>query len=174
MEIRNYIEARGIFQERGAFLKKAELEIISERLEALRKETVFLHEKEEIDDLLEDIEIKLDEISALEVKGLPSKAVEIKSGPLMVLRPSYDVMISVLDYSSLNLMGEAEKELYRIVLIKNKGHRTRAARDLGVSIRTLRNKIDDWFRNGEINEVDVSRLCESSEISDQSNGELSA
>ncbi|MDI4237921.1 helix-turn-helix domain-containing protein [Bradyrhizobium sp. 31Argb] len=45
-------------------------------------------------------------------------------------------------------VGEVERELVLQTLIRCNGNRTRAARVLGVSVRTLRNKIRSYSADG--------------------------
>lgn len=45
---------------------------------------------------------------------------------------------------------EIEREAIRITLQKNNENRTKSAIDLGISIRTLRNKINEYIQNGEM------------------------
>ncbi|MBT4637781.1 MAG: sigma-54-dependent Fis family transcriptional regulator, partial [Deltaproteobacteria bacterium] len=46
-------------------------------------------------------------------------------------------------------MAEAEKKLIFETLKQTKGNRTRAAEILGISIRTLRNKLNEYKESGE-------------------------
>jgi DNA-binding NtrC family response regulator len=46
-------------------------------------------------------------------------------------------------------MKEAEKKLIFETLRETKGNRTRAAQMLGISIRTLRNKLNEYRTDGE-------------------------
>ncbi|MGQ0686601.1 helix-turn-helix domain-containing protein [Bradyrhizobium sp.] len=45
-------------------------------------------------------------------------------------------------------VGEVERELVLQTLVRCDGNRTRAARVLGISVRTLRNKIREYSASG--------------------------
>jgi DNA-binding NtrC family response regulator len=53
-------------------------------------------------------------------------------------------------------VGEVERELVLQTLARCDGNRTRAARVLGLSVRTLRNKIREYSAEG----IDVPPYCE--------------
>ena len=61
------------------------------------------------------------------------------------LTSSPDEIIPLLIGSTV---GEVERELVLHTLARCDGNRTRAARVLGISVRTLRNKIREYSANG--------------------------
>ncbi len=62
---------------------------------------------------------------------------------------------SVLDTGDgLPTVAEMEKRLIQLVMKKTKGHRNEAARQLGINVRTLRNKLHEYTQqngNGILN-----------------------
>ena len=109
-------------------LDKGEIEIYAEK-------TIV----EEIDD--QKIEITLSEA----IEKEPKAAEDLEIGE----KKTVDMM-SEEDNEGIRLMSlkEAEKLLIKKALIHTSENRTQAAKILGVSIRTLRNKINEYRNNG--------------------------
>ncbi|MBX9711011.1 MAG: helix-turn-helix domain-containing protein [Xanthobacteraceae bacterium] len=69
---------------------------------------------------------------------------------LKLLQPDAPIMDphSVVPFLIGATVGEIERELILLTLARCEGNRTHAARILGVSVRTLRNKIREYSAHG--------------------------
>lgn len=144
--LNSYIAARGFFQDRKRFLSLGELFSLQNQLERIREVAVFRDEKRDIDDLMLDIECLVDEkeaeLKAIEEAAKPQKELD-QVEYIQEVTPSLYLDISVLDFASGNLFKEAERELISQALQYYNGNRTKTASGLGISIRTLRNKLNE-------------------------------
>lgn len=122
---------------------------------------VFKKEIEDCEDLIEDIKEQIHKIIAkkkverefrlereaaalrrLEGKTIRQIETEEQSGNLKVL-------IGEVYFEFGDLAERVEKVLYKNTLTHFNGNRQRTAEALGVSIRTVRNKINSWMRTDE-------------------------
>lgn len=115
-------------------------------------------QKEAVEDLIIEIENDLDILKS--TSDSSSKDMSLVKRTICVLSPSLDVEIIIFNEKPNNLLRELEKEAIRISLIKFKGNRVKSAGFLGISIRTLRNKINEYMSTGEIHEIELPRICE--------------
>lgn len=139
----NYISVRTFFQERKSRLALGELYSLVNQLKNIRKVAVFRSEKADIDDLMLDIECLIDEQEEKLKEPEPEVEVETEKEYEQEVSPSLYLNIDVMDFASGNLFKEAERELISQTLTYFKGNRTKTAQGLGISIRTLRNKLNE-------------------------------
>jgi len=168
----NYMDARSYFQKNKEKLDTNSSSKLAEALERLAIRDIF--NKEDIEDLIDDVETNLDRIHIEKADMLINAYPEKYKDSVYAITPSYDVSILLLNPDSTSLVKEVERELYRLVLIKNDHNRTKTAKELGISIRTLRNKINEYIENGEVNEIELSTIRTACEESFESDGGLSA
>lgn len=110
-------------------------------LEDVQEKIYYLENEEEINKsrVIKELENPLVESCDQIVEGSNFKVGEIVQ--------SDNCLLIIHDKCSIR---EIEREAIRITLQKNNENRTKSAIDLGISIRTLRNKINEYIQNGEI------------------------
>lgn len=110
-------------------------------LEDVQEKIYYLENEEEINKqrMVNNLENPQDEQYDQIVEGSNFKVGEIVQ--------SDNCLLIIHDKCSIR---EIEREAIRITLQKNNENRTKSAIDLGISIRTLRNKINEYIQNGEI------------------------
>ena len=153
-EFRNYMDVRQFFNEKRKSLNEGDLLSILKAIQALKEKEIFQGEIEKLDDLEMDVELCLE--------GCPEPIAPKKIGnpeTITIISPSFNVDLVVFNEYSTNLAWETEKELIRTLLIKFEGNRTKTANALGISIRTLRNKIKEYKENGETETINLSAIC---------------
>jgi DNA-binding protein Fis len=105
---------------------------VLEALIYIKKTTFYDWEKESCRELIS-------EISEIEPGDIPKRSLE----RISVEFKDTGVYIEVNDWAN-GLLKRIEQEAYRITLLKTNGNREKASKILGVSIRTLRNKLHDF------------------------------
>lgn len=139
----SYFDVREYFNKNHARLNKYELNDLLKEIYKLRETQIFTFYETEISSLIEEVEIAMEEKSdsfVLEKRTAPV-SVDIK-----ILKPSNDANVSIKNLKSTNLLWEVERETIRQALLHCEGNRTNAAKFLGVSVRTLRNKIYEYIQ----------------------------
>lgn len=126
------------------------------------------YERDLVEDLIDDIEIRIENLDKPKLKKIiePSEDTTedefelplFGSEIIYAIEPSSVVEILVTNKTSC-LMRELEIEAIRYALAFTEGNRTQAAKILGISIRTLRNKINELINTGRIKPYDLSRVC---------------
>lgn len=157
-----YIQLRMFFQSRRNELTIRELRKIIKDTEEVKKLQVFRKEVEDCEDLILDVRVFIENLiqkkkverefeakrDEQRLKFLEGKTIrqieELKQNPVSnILELKED------DFKVGDLWRKVEKDLYRRTLVYFKGNRTQTSNALGVSIRTLRNRINDWKREGD-------------------------
>ena len=89
-----------------------------------------------------------------ELENVTRRALALSRNP--VISPG-DLFLNLDDPTQASIevkagisLKEIEKEVIRVTLRETEGNRTHAARMLGVSLRTLRNKLREYREQGEI------------------------
>jgi hypothetical protein len=98
-----------------------------------------------LDGIIEDIN---DKIYTAILKAPPVTLMPPKPKLATNVSTSDVVEITYLDFDSANLLALVEKELIRLVLTHVGDNRTHAAPILGISVRTLRNKLATYRKEG--------------------------
>ncbi|MDD0853027.1 helix-turn-helix domain-containing protein [Halobacteriovorax sp. GB3] len=160
MEVRNYIEARMYFNSNRKTLNIERLIELIKSLKTLLKSSFFREEKNEIQDLIEDVEIRITEIRKFQqvMKQKKEEKERIRKESTYQLLPSSRVTVIRMAPTN-SLLFDLEYEAISTALIKTRGNRTKATKELGISIRTLRNKLNEYKKKGLWHEYHVSRVC---------------
>lgn len=151
---------RKILDVRARMAKENDLE----KLRALKNEAEehktichFHREKETVNDLIDDIEIKIEliiEENRLKVK-LQHEQISLRPRLVESIIPSTNCTLYIDGSCSFR---EIEREAIRVTLARHRDNRTKTAKDLGISIRTLRNKLNEYLKNGEVAVYELSRI----------------
>ena len=157
MAYKTYRECRETFAKNKLSLSNETLLELIKSLEKLAESAIFKNEKDEIEDLVFDIEIE-QERRITPIALAPSE-IESSYVNFSAIAPSDVVCITLFNEKTKSLMYEVECEAIRISLCLTEGNRTQAAKMLGLSIRTLRNKINLMHESKRIRSYDISRLC---------------
>lgn len=152
----SHVIAISYFEEKKNDMSLQDLLLFKRKMLELRKHAIFLQEKKEINSTILQVEDLVDikktimraeeEEAARQTESMPEKP---KQRP--EISPSLFISISVLDFDQNNLMAEAERELICQALAYHNGNRSKTARSLGISVRTIRNKLNQFRqedRNG--------------------------
>jgi hypothetical protein len=152
---------RAIFFKHFPFIKEPEVHnVFFERIDFLRKRSVNAQQVRDFDDLKEDIELEIEFGAMLRNLNKHSRdgkeltpeekfysAMESKRAEFQNIKITDGLLNSDEDLSTKRgLWAKVEMELTLKVLEDCKGNRTQTARALGVSIRTLRNKLNFYAR----------------------------
>lgn len=163
---------REIFNRSYPFIREPDLHnSFFERIEFLAKRTVNAQEVRDYEELKEDIELEMEHgtllraqinrskrqefesltpketlLKALESKNELIKAIHSKNHELSKVTLSSDLINDEALQDKKGLVYKVEKELILKTLVKCDFNRTQAARALGISIRTLRNKLNLYVK----------------------------
>lgn len=160
--MKNVLDFRGKYSRARseANFKELLIEVIE-----YRKKCIFPAELQTVDDLIEDIEIKIEQLAPVGKESLNEKEHDEfileevgridQSHLVESIIPSVNCTLYLEDSCGLR---EIEREAIRITLVKNKNNRTATAKDLGISIRTLRNKLNEYLMKGEVAIYELSRV----------------
>lgn len=161
MEFQNYLEIRQLFNAKKDSLSPENIQVMIKELGHFFEKSVSGRERELIEDLLDDMEIHADMPRLDPVTNGDQYTTEAPATVNLInfIEPSKYVVVTILNDTPTNLVEEAELEVIRMALIRTAGNRTAACKYLGISIRTLRNKINEYRNTGRINEYDLSRVC---------------
>lgn len=170
--INNHFEVREYLNKFGAKATVAELKSLLSHVENISKVYTFGFQKELFQDLMDDIENEIDIRKSIttsdDVRPVTNK------NSVLTIRPSLEVDIVIFSDKPISLLREVEKEVIRIALLKCEGNRTKTAKFLGMSIRTLRNKINEYLESGEICEVELPGICKESQELIRASGSVSS
>lgn len=159
--ITNHFEVREYLNKAGVKATVTELSSLLSHVENMSKVYTFGFQKEIFQDLIDDIENEIDIRKSI-TSSDDIRPVENKNSVIMI-RPSLEVDIVIFSEKPISLLREVEKEVIRIALLKCEGNRTKTAKFLGTSIRTLRNKINEYLESGELCEVELPGICKESQ-----------
>lgn len=165
MELRKILDIRSCLNKENSI---DNLEALKIRAIGIRDKILFNDDKESAEDLVIDIELKIDSIKRSVLKPNQedlTEAVKPIIGPpqMRIGRPSKTRYVQGIIPStrcSITLspnctMREVEKEVIRIALLMNNDNRNATSEMLGLSVRTLRNKINEYLDNGEVGTFEV-------------------
>lgn len=150
--VNNYISLRGKFQKYLKQNDRAILKALHVEVTQARRDALLRNEKNEFSELLEDIESEIERLVELEKNSEPVKSELVRVFHVM---PSDSVVVSVIDDDCRNLLEECEREIIAQTLQRFKGNRTQTSKYLGISIRTLRNRLNEWRGRGMIIEYAI-------------------
>lgn len=142
---KSYIEARTFFQSKVRHLKVSDLEEMKTFLMRLKEKVEYLHEKQEIVDLVIDIENRIDLLQDTKLL-LEIRRRDYKSSMANIPGEYNDLFNLELKEieKETNLAVKIDKTLIHKVLIASNWNRARAARILGISHKGIRNKIERY------------------------------
>lgn len=152
-EFDNYIQSRMYYQRNRAWLKVSELENIIKEVDRLREMEIFPYEKNNLDDLKDDIEIRIDRLDDPADRSIEKR--RSKAEMYHDIEPITDAIISVVNYDSSNLWKEIERELIKTTLNHFNWNKTKTAKCLGFCIKTLGNKLNEYKKQGLMNEYEI-------------------
>lgn len=141
-------ELREIFNRTFALVENPDVHnLFFERIDFLRKRSVNGSEVRSLDDLRDDIELELEtqsrlnsELKKVALYRIEKNNKELKNDELLINSGEEFIVRDDL-YLQSDLWPKVERELILKTLLQCDWNRTLAAKALGISIRTLRNKI---------------------------------
>lgn len=154
MEFTNYIDGRAHFQKIKMNPRPELLEDLENNLSILKEKMLLRNEREEIDELLDEVEGFKTLIQNRPSE--PKQSLDHTRKKIIPINKVPDLSIKVMSFNRPGLMKRTEQALYRMVLEHFEGNRTRTAVALGVSIRTLRNKLIQFEKNYKEREMDIT------------------
>lgn len=165
---------RKIIELRNALNKTNNLDTmnsIKDSVLSIQGEYHFQNERESVEDLISDIEDKINSINGFVVQLRKDQdeyhrlseneslegdsAIQVRPRLVESIIPSVNCTLYLEKGCTLR---EIERESIRVTLTRNKDNRTVTARELGISVRTLRNKLNEYLDNGEVAVYELSRI----------------
>lgn len=144
----NYFDFREYFNKYKHRLNKGDLNKfryeVQNRLE-IQENTEYLNE---FKNLIEDIEEEIDLKSRVFVLV---KRTEPVTKDTSLLIPSGDISINIKSFDGGDFLHKLEKEAIRLALLAFDGNREKTCKFLGLSVRTLRNKINEYLDSDQVN-----------------------
>lgn len=137
--VENYIQFRMLFQQRSDTMTIEQLEKLLSRVKHIRKLVTAVSEIDSIDDLIDDIETKLDG-KPITKKPERNKYDNTLSRKIDQIQER-DYNFVTIDWSKDNLFEHVEMTTLKIAIKRYRGNCMAIARKLGWSDRTVRNKI---------------------------------
>lgn len=138
MEFRNYLEVREFYNSTKGYLWEGQLQCMIDTLWEFHEHSLSRNERDLILELLEDIQAELPIPKRVRTKRQSSE-----------IEPSKVVSITIKENEPRNIIKEVEMEAIRLALVKTNGNKEEATKLLGICIRTLRNKLNEYRRDGE-------------------------
>lgn len=153
----SYINLRGEFQKYLKLNDRAIFKALYVKVKQCKDDAVLRNEKREYSELLEDIEIEISRLEELEKQNTSFEREFTRREVVKVthVMPSESVVVTVIDDDCHQLLEECERELIHQTLIRFKGNRTETSKHLGICVRTLRNRINEWRARGMIIDYEI-------------------
>ena len=153
MEFKNYIDARMCFQENQKWMKTSHFMELLNAVKTLNKSVVFPQDKIAIGLLIWDIEELIEKPPIKPPPYIPEDKLVIKKK--QTIEKVKGITVKVNDFHDGNLLAKAERDLIRQCLERFKGDRMITAQALGICIRTLRNRLGEYRRDGILIEIEL-------------------
>jgi transcriptional regulator with AAA-type ATPase domain len=134
--LNNYIQYRMYFSQKKDQLSKRQMQSLIDRLEGLRELVDQQSEIENLDDLILDIEDRMEAPIPKRPRGNePLKTTNVKVCELKIVIPNWN---------EGDISKKVEREILRLALQQTNGNKTQAARLLGVTYVTVKNRIKQF------------------------------